>query len=610
MMTLLRTWVAGLVLCAGLASAQPTRGFTVERLRITPDRSGLIDTEFGRVLDHLKWDLGLHLGYANDPLVVYGFNANGRRERLGSLVSDRVGASVYFGIGFFDWVQLSAELPFVFFQTGQRDIPRATESTLPVLGTTGVGDLRVVPKLRILRSDKQFVDLAVQLSIYFPLSGGQQYFGDQGVGLYPELVLSRQFGGLRLAGNLGFNLLRQSQTLLNLTTGNEFTWRLGAGFRFHEHDKSWVPLELDATVASATALAAPYSAFNQQALELKLQAAWHFAGGFLPFIGGGFGLQPGYGTPDFRLWAGLRFAPPAAAAAAGPADRDGDGVLDSNDACPDVPGFKNLAGCPDSDGDGIADAKDKCPKAKEDLDEFEDEDGCPDVDDDKDGILDLKDKCRLQPEDKDNFEDTDGCPDPDNDKDGVVDGSDACPLQPGVVEMKGCPDVDTDGDGLVDRLDNCPKEPGTKENNGCKAKQLVVITSDKLQILDSVYFKLNKAIIETRSYPLLDNVAKVLTDHPEVAKVRVEGHTDSQGDDASNLKLSQARAEAVRDYLVKKGVDSSRLTPVGFGESKPIADNGSKEGRAQNRRVEFNLVDGPSSIQKSNNGAGTDTLER
>lgn len=598
--------VAAALLCA-TASAQtnPVTGFPVERLRISPDRSGLIDTEFGRVLPHLGFDVGLHLGYANDPLVVYR-TADG--QRLGSLVSDRLGGSLIGGLGLFDWLQLSLELPVVFYQAGQREIPDATSEPLAALRTLGLGDLRVIPKLRVLRSDQQAIDLAVQLSVLLPTGGGAQYFGDRGVVLAPELILSRAFGGLRLAGNLALSLLRGDQQVLNLSTGNELTARLGVGFRFHEHNPDWVPLELDLSASSATALSRPYGAANQQALELKGQAAWHFASRVVLFAGAGGGLGRGWGTPDFRAFAGVRFgsAPPVAA----PKDRDRDGLLDADDRCPDAPetvnGFDDADGCPDDpdpDRDGVLGAADRCPQEAEDKDGFEDADGCPDLDDDRDGVPDTQDRCRLEPEDKDGFQDDDGCPDPDNDGDGILDGVDACPQNKGVPELRGCPDFDSDGDGVVDRLDNCPKEPGPASNQGCKEKQLVVITSEKLTILESVYFKTNRAVIESRSFPLLDNVAKILLSHEELEKVRIEGHTDSQGNDGDNLKLSQARSEAVRDYLVKKGVGSGRLAPLGFGEARPIADNKSAEGRAKNRRVEFNLGDeAPSDIKLRQGG--------
>jgi outer membrane protein OmpA-like peptidoglycan-associated protein len=222
----------------------------------------------------------------------------------------------------------------------------------------------------------------------------------------------------------------------------------------------------------------------------------------------------------------------------------------------------------------------------------------------------VTDRCPDVAEDRDGFQDEDGCPDPDNDNDGILDFADRCPLEPGPAANEGCPDPDRDGDTVVDRLDNCPDEKGPPENAGCPTKQLVKITDTKLEIIESVYFKLDKAVIEPRSYALLDNVAQVLLSHAKLL-IQVEGHTDSQGNAKYNKDLSQRRAQAVVDYLVKKGVDKARLQPLGFGMDKPIADNKTTAGRAQNRRVVFTIVAAPAGTQIENHqqGAGGDTQE-
>jgi len=247
----------------------------------------------------------------------------------------------------------------------------------------------------------------------------------------------------------------------------------------------------------------------------------------------------------------------------GPGDQDGDGFLDDVDQCPtepeDVDGWMDDDGCPedDNDADGIADKIDSCPNDPEDRDGFEDDDGCAENDNDNDRIADSIDACPMEAEDADGFEDDDGCPDPDNDKDGFADASDACPLEYGVAP------------------DGCPKK-----------YNLVVVTEKKIEIKQTVYFDTNKATIKRVSYPLLDEVAQALLDNPTI-KVEVQGHTDSQGNDKFNLKLSQNRANSVRTYLIGKGVAADRMVAKGYGENVMIADNRTAEGRAQNRRVEF-----------------------
>ena len=151
---------------------------------------------------------------------------------------------------------------------------------------------------------------------------------------------------------------------------------------------------------------------------------------------------------------------------------------------------------------------------------------------------------------------------------------------------------DTDGDGVPDRLDNCPNEKGPPENHGCpKArKQLVILREDRIEILQRVYFATGKARIEKRSFGLLAQVAQVLQQHPDLLEIQVEGHTDDRGRATLNTALSQARAEAVVGYLIKRGVAAGRLTARGFGPSRPLGSNATAGGRDRNRRVEFHVL--------------------
>jgi len=249
-----------------------------------------------------------------------------------------------------------------------------------------------------------------------------------------------------------------------------------------------------------------------------------------------------------------------------------------------------LPGPGDMDGDGIPDDIDQCPRVPEDRDGFQDADGCPDDDNDHDGITDKLDKCPNEPEDRDGFEDADGCPDPDNDHDGIPDQLDKCPNEPedkdGFEDADGCPDPDNDKDGVPDVKDRCPNEPGVA-SDGCPRKyNLVTVTENKIELQQTVFFEPNRAVIRRVSHPLLDEVAQALKDNSTL-NVEIQGHTDSQGRDKTNLKLSQRRADSVRNYLIKKGITSDRMTAKGYGATVPIADNRTTDGRAQNRRVEF-----------------------
>jgi outer membrane protein OmpA-like peptidoglycan-associated protein len=259
-----------------------------------------------------------------------------------------------------------------------------------------------------------------------------------------------------------------------------------------------------------------------------------------------------------------------------PKDTDGDGILDKEDACPEEPedmdGVADEDGCPegtgDTDSDGLADEDDGCPNEPEDLDGFEDEDGCPDPDNDADGISDEADECPLSPEDMDDFEDDNGCPDPDNDADGIPDEEDDCPLEAENINEY----FDTDG---------CPDEKPEK----------VKVVQNRIVISEKIQFRSGRATILSASHDVLSAVSTVLEQFPEL-QIRIEGHTDSDGGEASNQKLSERRADSVRSHLIKLGINAVRIEAVGFGELRPMASNRSSSGKATNRRVEFHIVHG------------------
>ena len=257
----------------------------------------------------------------------------------------------------------------------------------------------------------------------------------------------------------------------------------------------------------------------------------------------------------------------------------------------------------DIDGDKIMDNVDKCPKEPETYNDYQDEDGCPEKDSDHDKIFDDVDACVTVPEDIDNFEDEDGCPEYDNDNDGVVDLLDKCPLKPedydGYLDEDGCPEEtgDTDGDGIFDDVDMCIRERETRNEymdaDGCpdQAPRGVRVTETSIEITEKIYFKTGKAVIMPKSYDILNSVAQAMVDYSNI-QVEVQGHTDSDGSAAYNLGLSDKRATAVKTYLIKQGVEESRLESKGYGEGVPIATNKTAEGKEKNRRVEFRIVSG------------------
>jgi len=233
-------------------------------------------------------------------------------------------------------------------------------------------------------------------------------------------------------------------------------------------------------------------------------------------------------------------------------DRDKDGIPDEEDRCPDVAGLASLKGCPDKDADGIADADDKCPDVA--------------------GTLKYK-----------------GCPIPDTDGDGINDEQDKCVTVKGVARYQGCPIPDTDGDGINDENDKCPDVVGTADNNGCPKLESIKINDGKETYTFSasnVQFITGSATLTVDAKKELDKLTKLMNQLPKIG-VNIDGYADNTGGSQVNLSLSQKRSEAVKLYLEKAGIASSRLTATGHGMDKPIADNKTAEGRAKNRRVEF-----------------------
>ena len=262
-----------------------------------------------------------------------------------------------------------------------------------------------------------------------------------------------------------------------------------------------------------------------------------------------------------------------------PKDTDGDRVVDLQDQCPLEPGIFP-EGCPirDQDADGILDPDDQCP-----ADPGIAPTGCPIRDADADGVTDEQDECRAIP----GIPPT-GCPDKDGD--GILDRDDKCIDVPGVAP-DGCP-PDSDGDGFIDSQDKCPNEPenknGFEDDDGCP--DVIPEAVKKFTgVIKGIEFEVNKAEIRASSSPLLQEAAQVLIDYPSL-KVMIVGHTDNRGSKELNTDLSRRRAEAVKTFLMDKGVDAERIMTRGEGPDVPIADNKTAAGRQQNRRIEFQII--------------------
>ncbi len=333
----------------------------------------------------------------------------------------------------------------------------------------------------------------------------------------------------------------------NVLGGSWFDPSLGIGGGY-----TWID---DIGFGTANAIAGVKFWFNDY-LALNLQSTFKNA------------FEDDYGVTHFQHSAGIVFQ-------FGGKDTDGDGIYDKDDECPETPGLAEFNGCPDTDGDGIEDRNDACPNTPG-LAEFN---GCPDTD--GDGIADPQDECPTVA----GLAALNGCPDADGD--GIADKDDACPNEAGPKSNNGCPYKDRDGDGVLDKDDQCPDVPGTVANNGCPEVSIEVINQLN-EYSKTILFDYDKSSIRKESYSALQSIADIMKEYPNTT-FHIEGHTDSRGSDAYNMKLSKERAASVRDYLTTIGMDGSRMTSEGYGEERPVATNNTAAGRQQNRRVEISL---------------------
>ncbi|MCP3059839.1 OmpA family protein [Myxococcus sp. K38C18041901] len=574
--TRLGAWFALALLMASGAQAQiqASQAIDVQQYKPGPGAYDLLGLQGARVGKHLDWNLGLSVNYADDPLNLFDPRRDAYVYRI---VDSQLTVDVMGALALFDWLEIGVALPIS--TTTSQPAGEVAPSLAQGVDATGLGDLRLVPKARLL-STEGGLHLAVAASVTIPTSGGDEFLGADGLTFQPRLLAEWANPHVRLLANVGVNL-RGEERLRNLRVGNEFAYGIGAEVPLSEK------LSVAATLAGALGLKETNT--EERPLEALGALKYRFTRELAAHVGAGPGLTRGYGTPRFRVLAGLSWtassaAPKTAASSAppcalGPEDYDG---FQDDDNCLD----------PDDDNDGILDGPDVCPGEPETYNGYQDEDGCPDspnehapadgaspeatapltlapapVDTDKDGIIDSEDRCPNEPEDLDGFEDADGCPDPDNDKDGIPDTVDQCPLEAETIN-------------------------GVKDEDGCpdQGKSSVRLEGSRIVILDKVYFATSKDVILRKSYGLLTQVASVLKANPQLEVVRVEGHTDSQGADAKNLNLSQRRANKVKAFLVKAGIAPERLEAVGFGETKPVDTNKTAKGRENNRRVEFNIV--------------------
>ena len=578
------------------ASAQPQASLDVQRFSPVGSYRGFVTVHDGLIMPKRKIGFDIVLSGAVRPLE----KTDRDLQREIGIVDFLFAGHGRVGFAITDWVEIDLTMAFL-------QLAATGEGLEQVGGGTGpnkvfsLGDIWLEGRFQPLRQEKHFVNLGVIPFVTFP-TGNPNIFLTSGLPTFGvKLAVGRRWERIRVAGHFGYRLKPSyAQVGQNVAADDELLYAVGFGLTPLK-DKIDVMLELNGVgIVGPGRAQLPSEAGRGVAhspLELLVTGRFRVAQKLDIVAGLGPGLTAGVGTPAFRFFGGIAWAPSA--------DRDGDGIVDSDDDCPDEPEdfdeYEDADGCPDfdNDKDGIADGDDGCPNDAEDMDGFEDIDGCPDLDNDADGIPDAQDACPDEAEDMDGWEDTDGCPDLDNDNDGIPDAADGCPNAPEDMDRwqdtDGCPEPDNDGDNIEDPDDLCPNDPENyndfKDDDGCPDDRIAVVTGEKIVILEKILFVTGKDRILRRSYPVLEAVRVTLEQNPRIKKIRIEGHTDDRGSDSYNQKLSEKRAAAVLRYLVEAGLDPDRLVAVGYGEARPIDDNTTDEGRERNRRVEFTILE-------------------
>jgi outer membrane protein OmpA-like peptidoglycan-associated protein len=521
------------------ASAQTTAtGFSLDRFN--PSERG--SEWFVEDSLDLRGDPAAAVGIVGElgirPLVIYNPDGSTQAIPVHQQLVLHPGASVTL----FDRLRLGLDVPVAAYQGGTSGTVDGV--SYPAVTSGGVGDLRIGADVRLFGVHGDPFTLAAGAQLFIPSGNSTEYLGDNSFhAVLPRVLVAGQIDWFSYAAHLGFHYRGLDTTVAGASVGSEVLFGVSGGVRALDGKLLVGPELYGATGVTGSVFAGPST-------PVELLLGGHYLIGSSVRVGLGIapGLTRAYGEPSVRYLASVEWVssheapPPPPEPVAPPAppppppDRDGDGILDADDACPDVPGVKT-----------------EDPK-------------------------------------------TNGCP-PDRDHDGILDADDACPDVPGVKtedpKTNGCPpDPDRDKDGIPNEEDACPDAAGPRnkdpKKNGCPAAAVV---GKQIVILDQVKFATGSAAILPVSNGILNAVLDVLKQHPEIKHLRVEGHTDNVGAAAMNKSLSSRRAASVATWLIQHGLDPGRLSSEGFGMERPIDSNETAQGRQNNRRVEFHIDD-------------------
>ncbi len=581
-----------------VANAQTPTQEALPLNRFNPNFAG--DRFFGVNSPHALGDPGIHVmlmgDYAHNPLVLRRKLTDGADETIGSIVESQLHLHLNGTFALWNRVALNVEIPLAVYQSGEDPTAGGTTFTSP--SGVNFGDLRVGLRGRIYGEYHDPFQLGVGVNLWIPTGSANvgEFVGNGDFRAYPHVIVGGEIDRFIYAADIGPDI-RSSQDYGNVGQGTMLTYGVGLGGLLDEKRRFQLGVDILGAVV--------FRDVQERSTNLEVLAGlkWRFIDEMVLGVAAGPGLTGGIGTPDFRGVLSIAYSPEPVEAL----DTDGDGILDEDDACPTVAGIASddpdKHGCPavappDSDGDGIIDADDACPQVAGLPNEDKAKHGCPPPpDSDGDGIIDAKDACPKVAGEPNTDVSKHGCPPPgDKDGDGIIDEQDACPDVAGVANAdkskNGCPPpADSDGDGIIDDEDACPKKAGIPHKdpnkNGCPK---VVVKGKEIIILERVEFDLNKATIRPVSNKLLDEIARIFKENDFIKLVEVQGHTDKRGSRAYNKALSQRRAQAVVNALVKRGIARKRMVAKGYGPDKLVDTADTEEAHQTNRRVQFVIL--------------------
>jgi outer membrane protein OmpA-like peptidoglycan-associated protein len=515
------------------------------------------------VSDSFRLSATALVSYASEPLKLTVLRAGGASDQA-TLVRQQTIFHGLAAVELFGRLKLDLDVPATLAQSGAEITTK--QNSFPAVSGANLNDLRAGARLELLEPEGWRPAAAIGLQTWFPTGSTSSYGGASASRLAPGVMVSGEAGPVIWGASLSRRYqLGDGGNLL----GSEVTAGAAAAVRVG-------PLQLGPEFWSSTAVSDGDQTLQHKTTGSELLLSGRYRAGPLAVslgFGPGFGTAPG--VPRFRGVFAVGYEPEITRAPRHEPTGTGEGAagLEGSAAPP-----AGRIGGPGDPAVGGAGAKPVSP--------------APPADRDNDTVPDSDDLCPDEPGDPAGARR--GCP-PDKDGDGIPDRDDRCPDVPGVTSLdpakNGCP-LDTDGDGIIDSLDACPREKGDPSAdpkiNGCP--KAVRVEGQQIVILQQVTFATGKDIIQSESFGLLQQIVDVMQQHPEIARVAVDGHTDNKGVERANVELSRRRAAAVERWLVEHGVDARRLEARGFGPRRPIADNKTETGRSKNRRVEFQIL--------------------